>query len=145
MLEIGGFSLIPRCDECNTRLTHNCLGHDKIHGRYCSIDCVDIALEKAKLNEEMLKAALTPLIEEIPKGLAKPVSSVEAPTHYHKYQMDTLGFLEKGFAPEVLKGFLIGNVIKYIQRFEHKNGLEDIEKAANYLNILLEKKKEGTL
>jgi hypothetical protein len=36
-----------------------------IDGVYCSITCTDIAMEKAKLNEEMLKAALTPLGEQL--------------------------------------------------------------------------------
>jgi hypothetical protein len=67
-----------------------------------------------------------------------PVSVVENPTHYHKYKMDTFTFLENGFAPEVARGFYIGNVLKYIQRFELKNGLEDLEKAEKYLRTLIE-------
>jgi len=31
------------------------------------------------------------------------------------------------------KGFNIGNVIKYLWRYEHKNGLEDLRKAEWYL------------
>jgi hypothetical protein len=32
---------------------------------YCSIDCINIALEKARVNAGMLKAALTPLGEQL--------------------------------------------------------------------------------
>ncbi len=32
------------------------------------------------------------------------------------------------------KNFNIGNVIKYLWRYEHKNGLEDLKKALWYLN-----------
>jgi hypothetical protein len=34
----------------------------------------------------------------------------------------------------------VGNIIKYISRFENKNGLEDLLKARKYLDILIERK-----
>ena len=39
-------------------------------------------------------------------------------------------------------GFCIGNVIKYIWRFKHKNGCEDLEKAKWYLEKVIKKYKE---
>ena len=41
------------------------------------------------------------------------------------------------------KRFNIGNVIKYLWRHEHKNGLEDLLKAQWYLNDEIEKLKES--
>ena len=35
-------------------------------------------------------------------------------------------------------GFLEGNVIKYVTRWKHKNGLEDLKKAQHYLEKLIE-------
>lgn len=35
-------------------------------------------------------------------------------------------------------GFLAGNVIKYVTRFEKKNGVEDLKKARHYLDKLIE-------
>lgn len=52
--------------------------------------------------------------------------------------MDTISFLEQGFKPEVLKGFCVGSAIKYIQRYELKNGLEDLKKARFYIDKLIE-------
>ena len=40
------------------------------------------------------------------------------------------------------EGYLIGNVIKYISRYDEKNGIEDLEKARWYLNKLIELLKE---
>jgi hypothetical protein len=37
------------------------------------------------------------------------------------------------------KSFNIGNVIKYLWRFEHKNGIEDLKKAEWYLKDEIEK------
>lgn len=46
-------------------------------------------------------------------------------------------------------GFNIGNVIKYLWRYEHKNGLEDLRKAQWYLNdeiaTLIAAEKKGKL
>ena len=36
-------------------------------------------------------------------------------------------------------GYLEGNVIKYVTRHKNKNGREDIVKAIDYLNMILEK------
>ncbi|MBT2600902.1 MULTISPECIES: DUF3310 domain-containing protein [unclassified Oceanobacillus] len=36
------------------------------------------------------------------------------------------------------KAYKLGNVIKYIFRHEKKNGIEDLEKAAWYLNRVIE-------
>ena len=36
-------------------------------------------------------------------------------------------------------GYLEGNVIKYVTRHKNKNGREDVEKAIDYLYMILEK------
>ena len=35
-----------------------------------------------------------------------------------------------------------GNIIKYVCRFRHKNGLDDLRKAMHYLEFLIEKEME---
>ena len=60
------------------------------------------------------------------------------PTHYHTHELDTIEFLKRGFPPQVLTGFLIGNIIKYTQRFEYKNGKDDVLKIVDYSKRLLE-------
>ena len=45
-------------------------------------------------------------------------------------------FEESLLTDEEYKGFLKGNVYKYLKRYEHKNGKEDLEKATVYLNKL---------
>jgi hypothetical protein len=34
----------------------------------------------------------------------------------------------------------VGNVVKYISRYEGKNGLEDLLKAKKYIDLLIERK-----
>ena len=41
-------------------------------------------------------------------------------------------------------GYCEGNIVKYISRWKNKNGLEDLEKVRQYIDILIEDvKKEG--
>jgi hypothetical protein len=68
------------------------------------------------------------------------------PSHYHQHAIDTIQFLQEGFPPDVFIGFAIGHIIKYIQRYQYKNGVEDLEKAFDYTKRLLDfhyKKKLG--
>ena len=37
-------------------------------------------------------------------------------------------------------GYLEGNVIKYVTRHDKKNGLQDLEKAKHYIDLIIEKK-----
>lgn len=55
--------------------------------------------------------------------------------HYKKYEIQPTEFCVKNNI-----GFLEGNVIKYVLRHADKNGLQDIEKAIHYLELLKEYK-----
>lgn len=39
---------------------------------------------------------------------------------------------------EQVQGFYVGNVMKYITRYQGKNGVEDLKKARTYLDRLIE-------
>lgn len=57
-------------------------------------------------------------------------------THYG--QNDPIQFAKDNFTNEELKGFYRVNIIKYIARYDKKNGLEDLKKADHYLRMLME-------
>jgi hypothetical protein len=61
------------------------------------------------------------------------------PDHYKIGGIETVAYIEAKLTKEQFKGYLVGNVIEYISRFEHKNGLEDLKKAGWYLNRLIER------
>lgn len=46
--------------------------------------------------------------------------------------------MESWMSAEAFKGFLQGNVIKYIALYKNKNGVEDLKKAQHYLTKLIE-------
>lgn len=59
------------------------------------------------------------------------------PTHYDN-KIQPWEYMEATMSEEAYKGFLQGNVIKYISRFEHKGGVQDLHKAEAYLGKLIE-------
>ena len=63
-----------------------------------------------------------------------------SPSHYTRWAIQPLDFIARNNLD-----FLRGNIIKYILRFDAKDGLQDLEKARTYLErlIALEKSKPG--
>ena len=55
--------------------------------------------------------------------------------HYRQLPIQPIEFITKNNL-----GFCEGNVIKYVCRHELKNGVEDIDKAIHYLQLLKELK-----
>ena len=52
--------------------------------------------------------------------------------------MQSIDALRNFMTPEQLKGFYLGNALKYQLRFQKKNGLEDLKKARKNLDWLIE-------
>lgn len=60
------------------------------------------------------------------------------PNHYVFGGIETIEYLDAKMTPEEYRGFLKGNVLKYVSRESEKNGLEDLKKAKWYLDKLIE-------
>lgn len=67
-------------------------------------------------------------------------SNVNHPNHYNSGSIECIDALRESLGKEQFEGFLRGNVMKYMWRFENKNGLEDLKKAQWYLEKLIELK-----
>lgn len=68
----------------------------------------------------------------------KPVAdAVNHPPHYTQGKIESIDSIESALGEEGFKGFLAGNAMKYIHRYRHKNGVEDLKKANWYLNRLI--------
>lgn len=68
---------------------------------------------------------------------------VNHPSHYTHGSIECIDAMESAFGAEELAIYCKIVAFKYLWRMEHKNGLEDIEKAIWYLNKLVELKKKG--
>jgi hypothetical protein len=65
---------------------------------------------------------------------------INSADHYTTGGMHPWEYMKLKMTPEQFEGFLVGNVLKYVSRYPKKNGLEDLKKAAWYLNKLIEEK-----
>lgn len=65
------------------------------------------------------------------------VDNVNHPSHYTYGGLELVNVWEATMSPEALQGLYKGNVMKYLWRYEHKNGLEDLKKAEFYLKRLI--------
>lgn len=87
------------------------------------------------------KLALEPLPKE-DRAIKMPESSkadnVNHPKHYCKGGLECIQVIKAQLTPEQNKGYLYGNVLKYMWRWPEKNGLEDLRKAKHYLEWLIE-------
>lgn len=65
--------------------------------------------------------------------------NVNYPSHYQgKYGLESIDVLRNFMTPEMLKGFYLGNALKYQLRYRKKNGLEDLKKARKNLDWSIE-------
>jgi hypothetical protein len=58
--------------------------------------------------------------------------------HYRSKEIQPWDAMEAWMSPEQFRGYLRGNIIKYIARCDDKGGREDLQKAQHYLAKLLE-------
>lgn len=63
--------------------------------------------------------------------------SVNHPSHYTQGSIETIDYMESCLTPEEFCGGCKMNVLKYVSREKHKNGLEDLKKARWYLDRLI--------
>ena len=62
------------------------------------------------------------------------LTNVNHPKHYTNGKIEPIDFINGNNMD-----YLEGNIIKYISRYKFKNGVEDLEKARFYLNMLIER------
>ena len=59
--------------------------------------------------------------------------------HYNHGILQPIDFIEGSFTPDEYRGYLKGNVIKYVSRYRYKGQpLADLQKAQTYLGWLVE-------
>jgi hypothetical protein len=62
---------------------------------------------------------------------------VAQPDHYNKGAIEAIEAIKASMHPQEYKGYLKGNCLKYLWRYEYKNGIEDLRKARVYLEWLI--------
>lgn len=65
--------------------------------------------------------------------MEKIVDNVNHPNHYCFGKIEVIDYIRDKLTAEEFQGYCIGNVMKYISRWRHKGGVEDLQKAGVYL------------
>ncbi|AXF52608.1 MAG: protein of unknown function DUF3310 [Caudoviricetes sp.] len=65
-------------------------------------------------------------------NIAISMDNVNNPSHYTQGSIEPIDYITANNL-----NFLEGNVVKYVTRYKHKNGLEDLKKAEFYLKRLI--------
>ncbi len=53
--------------------------------------------------------------------------------HYKNMKIQPINYIQANDL-----GFCAGNVVKYVSRYQSKNGVEDLRKAKHYIELLIE-------
>jgi hypothetical protein len=80
-----------------------------------------------ELTEEQIAERLRPLLKD----------SAHDPAHY-KGAVECIAAIKASLSPVGYRGYLKGNIMKYLWRYEKKGGVQDLEKARVYLNWLID-------
>lgn len=64
-------------------------------------------------------------------------SNVDHPNHYNTGAIECIEAIKASLSPMAYRGFLKGNILKYIWRYESKGVVEDLLKAKTYLEWLI--------
>ena len=66
--------------------------------------------------------------------MIKGSKNIRQQKHYTQHKIQPVVYIG-----ENRMDFLAGNVIKYVSRYNLKNGVEDLEKARHYLDMLIQR------
>ena len=76
--------------------------------------------------------------KEIRDALNADVDVVNSPPHYKTGGIEAIEGIEASMGPEAYAGYLKGNIMKYMWRYERKGKpVEDLKKARWYLGRLI--------
>ena len=64
------------------------------------------------------------------------IDMVNSPPHYNDGDIECIDAIEASMTKQAFRGYLKGNMLKYIWRYENKGGKEDLDKAHWYLTKL---------
>ena len=76
----------------------------------------------------------------VPRAASSALDVQIAGNHYKKWSIQPVEYIHANNIP-----FLEGNVIKYVSRWRDKGGIEDLNKARHYIDLLIELESKGDM
>lgn len=109
---------------------------------YCEIVYPDTPIKKYKAKQDKVakyNAAAANIAKEMSAiGVSMKNENndkINNPAHYTAGGIETLDYIKAKVKD--YPSYVAGNILKYVSRYEHKNGIEDLKKAQFYLNDLI--------
>lgn len=115
-----------KCLYCNKEIA---LGH---WGCYSCVKNLTNKIQWCTIHKNTFSSPECPLCDPIP--LKK--EDIKQQSHYTQHKIQPVIFIG-----ENKMDFLAGNVIKYVSRYNLNNGVEDLEKARHYLDMLIQRER----
>lgn len=110
---------------------------------YCERVYPDTPIEKYKVKQDEVSKWFDNTANAMKAFASNGVSmkkqntdNVNNPSHYTAGGIETLDYIKAKIKD--YPSYAAGNILKYVSRYEHKNGIEDLKKAQFYLNDLIE-------
>ena len=100
-------------------------------------------LEQALINGYQTKEDYVQELEKDADKRGHDTDNVNKPSHYTTGKIEVIDYIKDKLTPEQYVGYCMGNVIKYTSRWQHKGGLQDLEKAEVYLKWAIKAAKEN--
>ena len=121
----------------------NVCAHRDVAGKDYLCDKCHNALS---MNESRYGGDFSKHLKDEEFGKAMYSDNVEHPAHYTVTSIECIDAMIETQGVDAVKNFCICNAVKYLWRHNKKNGVEDVKKAAWYLNkyIDLEEKNDET-
>lgn len=61
---------------------------------------------------------------------------------HYAHGIEPIDYMRSRFTAEEMRGFLRGNALKYLSRYDRKGGVEDLEKCQVYLDWLIDHERD---
>ncbi|HAA6120838.1 TPA_asm: DUF3310 domain-containing protein [Listeria monocytogenes] len=111
---------------------------------YCEKVYLNIPIQKYKTRKDKIKEDVeyfSKCNEQIMESVYEFIHQdnndiVNNPSHYTSGGIETIDYIKAKVKD--YPSYAAGNILKYVSRYEYKNGIEDLKKAQFYLNDLIE-------
>ena len=134
------------CDSKPDSIVNECLDYEE------KLSSIVMSDQRGYICRSCAKKEMRPLCEpdsgyECSRWIVDPAlmkdqeeneDKVNHPSHYTQGGIECLDAIEAAMKPDQFRGYLKGNIIKYLWRYEWKNGLEDLKKAQFYMNRMVD-------
>lgn len=67
---------------------------------------------------------------------------VDKPSHYNMGSIEVIDVIKDNLGDN-FESYAVGNILKYMMRYKHKGGIEDLKKARFYLNDIIHNLESG--